>query len=250
MNKLPHSLIDRWVSNDGVAIHYAEVPCETHPTALPLVCVPGITQSGTDYAAPLQGALNRPVVCISLRGREGSDSPPAGYTFEHQLSDVQAVVEHLDWSRFVLLGYSTGVAFAIAEALDVGSRLAGLILSEYPPVYPRFPPAWPDRVLASGEPTLEAHVLEAIQAESRNVQWAARLPDIRCPTLVVRGEGPNALLSPRHVTVYARMLNDCRVRSLPKSGHDLFAPHPQDYIRLIETFCAELKNTGPDIEHV
>jgi pimeloyl-ACP methyl ester carboxylesterase len=72
----------------------------------------------------------RRAVAIDLRGHGKSDAPANGdYSVEAMAGDVDAVINNLGLTRFVLVGHSMGGSVAIAYAADHPDKVAGLVLA-------------------------------------------------------------------------------------------------------------------------
>src|SRR5579883_1654046 len=61
------------------------------------------------------------------------ETPPPGYSLDHEVEGVIREADRLGWERFHLVGYSGGGASALAVAASQPQRLASLALLE---------PAW------------------------------------------------------------------------------------------------------------
>jgi len=72
----------------------------------------------------------RRAIAIDLRGHGKSDAPANGdYSVEAMAGDVDAVVNNLGLTRFVLVGHSLGGSTAIAYAAAHPDKVAGLVLA-------------------------------------------------------------------------------------------------------------------------
>lgn len=207
-----------FADNDGVAIHFIQTVPD-HPGGPTVVVIPGLAQPADDYVEYLDEDMFSDAVFISLRGRGESAAPETGYSFEEQLSDVTAVVDHLGLDRFVLLGYSVGVAFALAYTLTNMEKVAGLILVDYPPHYPSIPESWIETV-TNPVPVLAPHVARALVKESHRTVMSKELFDILCPVLVIRGGKADSLLSSRNAALYTDRVPDCNEFVIEDMGHD------------------------------
>jgi pimeloyl-ACP methyl ester carboxylesterase len=68
------------------------------------------------------------VVRYDVRGHGRSSAPPTGYSWEHYLADLRALLDHLRVERAHLAGISMGGAIALQLALDEPGRVASLTL--------------------------------------------------------------------------------------------------------------------------
>lgn len=113
---------------------------------------------GVQQALPAQHYRS---VALNNRGAGASDAPPleSDYTLQKFAADLHALVDHLGWERFVLVGHSMGGGTVAQYAVDHPERVSHLILVD---------PASPD-----GAP-LEGAALEAFLDE-RMAQRRAQL---------------------------------------------------------------------------
>jgi pimeloyl-ACP methyl ester carboxylesterase len=237
------SIVEGWADHHGVRIHLLTSGHPSDPRP-PLVVVPGMCQPAEAFARPIAGAVDRRCVFVSLRGRGHSDAPVEGYTYEDQLSDVLAVVDHLGLERFWLLGHSVGVAFALGVAARLPARVAGLILSDYPPHYPPFDEAWAARVLQMPRLPMPAHAVHALAREARRVVLTDQLASIGCPVLLTRGSTEGSLLPEPLAEIYTRHLRHCRVEILHGIGHEPLQGGGQPFLSLLRSFLAEQELTA------
>jgi len=68
------------------------------------------------------------VVRYDVRGHGRSSVPPTGYSWEHYLADLRALLDHLRVGRTHLAGISMGGAIALQLALEAPERVASLTL--------------------------------------------------------------------------------------------------------------------------
>lgn len=73
-------------------------------------------------------------VALDQRGHGDSEwSPMIDYSYESHAADVAALIDHLGWTRFILVGMSMGGLNSIAYAARHAGRLAGLVLIDVGP---------------------------------------------------------------------------------------------------------------------
>lgn len=234
------NVIDGVAVNNAVRVHYLDAPGDGGG-ALPVVIVPGLSESAEEYTE-LMGRLSpRRCVAISLRGRGRSDAPASGYALDDHAGDVLAVVRQATLPRCVLVAFSRGVPYAIRCAGKEPERVAGLVLGDYAAVHTRLPERWTARFLASswrGRPVAErvpARVVEAIQRESAQVPLWEELGAVGCPVLVVGGRS-GGLLTDEDVERYRRAgIAELRIAWLD-TGHDLLAPDGTAFLDVLEGF--------------
>lgn len=104
---------------------------------LPLVCLPGLTRSSTDFEA-LGTALaerGRQVIALDFRGRGGSAHAPfASYNILQEAEDTAAGLASLGIKRALFLGTSRGGLVMMHLASTRPELMAGSILNDIGPV--------------------------------------------------------------------------------------------------------------------
>ena len=123
-------------SADGLKLH-AKVIGPDNSTALPVLCLPGLTRTTDDFdeiarAIATNPAAPRKVVSVDYRGRGLSDydPDPAKYAVPVEFGDVLAIAASLGISRAILLGTSRGGLISMAMAAAKPDLLAGVILND------------------------------------------------------------------------------------------------------------------------
>lgn len=126
-------------SADGLKLH-AKVIGPDNSTALPVLCLPGLTRTTDDFdeiarAIATNPAAPRKVVSVDYRGRGLSDydPDPAKYAVPVEFGDVLAIAASLGISRAILLGTSRGGLISMAMAAAKPDLLAGVILNDIGP---------------------------------------------------------------------------------------------------------------------
>lgn len=118
-------------TSDGLNLHY-----EDDGQGKPLLCLPGLTRNGRDFAflaAKLDGAR---LIRLDYRGRGQSDFDPdfANYNVLREGHDVLELLDHLNLGQVTVLGTSRGGLIAMALAAGHADRMAGVILNDIGPV--------------------------------------------------------------------------------------------------------------------
>ncbi len=205
------------------------------------------------------------------------DMPNFGNSAHIEASDIDVYAEYLAGfvsavvrsERFLVVGHSLGGAVAMSLALDMASRVAGLMLidscapdglatpEEYYPVIEQYKS---DRnLLKSALATVTPHltdqsVLEALvdEASRMNPQSFAgnaralarfncesRTAELTVPVLVVRGEDDILITDEM-----ARRTTDAFVKgtlkTLPGVGHSVMVEDPPRFIELLEGFAKQV----------
>lgn len=105
------------------------------PGRTPLVIVHGLQYFSWDWL-PVAQALGgeREVLCMDMRGFGDSDwSATRDYTVPTMAHDILNVLDHVGWTRAVLLGHSMGGRSTTYVAAKHPARVAGLALMDYTP---------------------------------------------------------------------------------------------------------------------
>lgn len=233
-------VVEGWLDNRGVRLHYIESKRDALQAYRPLVYIHGAYGKAEGFLSEMEALSPRRCVAVSLRGRGKSEAPETGYTLDHHISDIAAFVKHLGLGRFCLMGWSVGVAYSIGYASRHPGSVAGLILLDYPARHPAFPPQWADRVLSDRSLDWKPHAVHAIQRESVETPLWDDLARVPCPVLVIGGGQPGSLLKPEHIEKYRQHLPSVEIVIFDNSGHDVSKP---DYNRFIRTLTAFLDKT-------
>lgn len=95
----------------------------------PVICVHGITANCRSFDILAQSLAPRHhIIAMDLRGRGGSDKPSTGYSLDHHIDDINALMDDLDLERAVLMGHSLGAFISLAFAARCPHRTDRVIL--------------------------------------------------------------------------------------------------------------------------
>jgi pimeloyl-ACP methyl ester carboxylesterase len=94
-----------------------------------IIAVHGITANCRcwDVLASAISPAHR-VIAMDLRGRGLSDKPDTGYSLEHHVRDILALLDHRGIERAVLMGHSLGAFIVLAFAAEHPDRVDRLVL--------------------------------------------------------------------------------------------------------------------------
>jgi pimeloyl-ACP methyl ester carboxylesterase len=126
-------------AQDGLRLHVREYGSRIAP-ALPVVCLPGLTRTGSDFvtlAPALAGGREvRRVIAIDSRGRgqSGYDSNPANYNLAVELGDVVTVLTALGVGTAVFIGSSRGGLLTMLLGVAHPTAVGGAVLHDIGPV--------------------------------------------------------------------------------------------------------------------
>ncbi len=225
----PVPVVERSVQNDGVRIRYFDSGRDSSAALLPVVFVPGITDSGDDYLEMFELFGDRRLFVVELRGRGGSDSPEKGYAAADQASDLESVIAAERLTRFHVMTFSRGTTAALDLALADRSRPVTLSIGDYRLAEIALPTAFVDQMWRSrwrGRPVAERvarHVLDCIQSESQDRLLWDDVASLGVPVLMARG-GAGGLVTDQIEEIYRQSIPDVEITVIPGSGHDLFRP--------------------------
>ncbi|WP_017380944.1 alpha/beta fold hydrolase [Paenisporosarcina sp. TG-14] len=236
-----------WVDNNGTNIHFIDSNFDAKQE-LPLVIIPGLSESAEDYL-PLLKTLPRRCIALTLRGRGNSDAPQKGYTLEDHISDIEVVIKHLGLNQFILMGFSRGVTYSIGYALNNSDSIKGLILGDYPAYHSQLPSEWveffsslpPWRGKSLSE-RMKPHVLNELQTDSKQVLFWDKLSSIQCPVLVIRGGKQGAALSIDDGKKYLEKIPNVNLVVFEESDHNIFEPNFEKFINTVELFFKTIKS--------
>jgi pimeloyl-ACP methyl ester carboxylesterase len=225
-------------AKDGVNIHYLESG-DSNPSLAPLVFVPGMMGIAEHLAEEMEGLQPRRTIALTHRGLgKNQKIQPGSGSFAHRCSDIEAVVKHLDLPKYFLYGFSRGVPMAVAHALEHPMRVAGLILHDCEPSYLKVSEKWRDMLIAANRPHIPAETVTAYWQDSEAIDLNPRLPEIRCPTLIFRGEKEGSLLPLEQATKMQKALGSAEIVNLPNSAHELATGDRDIFLNAIRRFIS------------
>lgn len=127
-------------SFDGLKIHARDYAPSRETSALPVLCLPGLTRTTEDFDLLAQALARdtqapRRVVAIDYRGRGLSDydPDPANYTVPVEAGDVQAIAASLGIAKAIMIGTSRGGMIAMILAATQSAMVAGVLLNDVGP---------------------------------------------------------------------------------------------------------------------
>ena len=131
-------------AQDGLRLHVREYGVRTTP-ALPVVCLPGLTRTVSDFEALAPALANgnsangrpaRRVIAIKSRGRGQSeyDRNPENYNVVVELGDVVTILSALGIGQAVFVGSSRGGILTMLLAVAHPTVIAGAVLHDIGPV--------------------------------------------------------------------------------------------------------------------
>ncbi|WP_151736207.1 alpha/beta fold hydrolase ['Paenibacillus yunnanensis' Narsing Rao et al. 2020] len=237
-----------FVHNDDVILHVLEEGTSS-PSVPSLVVISGLWEPA-ERAIPLLSGLSGHTVALSLRGRGLSSTPASGYGLEEHLSDIAAVVEHLQLEGYCMLGFSRGASYALGWTLRHRQKMKGLILVDQPPVHRSVSAEAADfwtRLVYRGVPVLNYMRPEAIQGlmrEAAEVDFTRELSGLQLPVTVFAGRDHAAMISsdlPAEMAKrYREAVRDCEIIEFAGSGHMIPDDEQQKYIAEVARFLKRI----------
>jgi pimeloyl-ACP methyl ester carboxylesterase len=265
--------VDRYVTVDGLRIHYLDWGS---PEAQPLVLLHGIGRIAHTFdpvAAQLAGAYH--VLAVDMRGHGDSAWDPEGrYRVEDYVLDIEGLAEALDLRDIVLWGNSTGGRVVQVFAARNPERTAAVISEDVGPERPatiarslagrieREERGWAskDELLAeqiaanrtTSEAVLQAYVeygSKVRQSDGRIVwkrdpaindgfvptdQWRF-VREIRAPVIYILG-GRSTIVPPETQDELRRALPQVEIVTMPGLGHYPSEEDPDGFLRIVREF--------------
>ena len=240
------------VEVNGVRLGYRE---SGDPTGAPVVLLHGTgsnSHTWDRFAAQLVTQGHR-AIAVDLRGHATS-ARTADYSLTGIRDDLVGVLDILDLRDAVLVGHSVGAYAALAAALHSPGRIAGLVLEDL---------AAPPRraVLLNGVSPLlllaaaatfatkrrdyELRAMRSIfrQLSRPDLDWWARLGEVRQPTLILSG-GPSSFIPPHRLAEAAAAIPGARLSTIPV-GHRVHSLAPDRFAAEVVAFLHEKSLSRP-----
>jgi pimeloyl-ACP methyl ester carboxylesterase len=240
-----------WIDNKGIKIHVLEANSLSN-NGLTLLVAPGLWESAERYKK-LFDRLDCRCIALSFRGRGMSDTPLYGYSFNHHVSDIEAVVDYLNLDNFCLLGFSKGVVYAIGYMKKFHYKIIGLILIEQPPINIK----WTNEKFlnwlnykfqkTSIMKYIRLEALKGIRDEGEYIDMWKDLKKIACPVILMRGishktEVPSDV-SDDIVLRFKKIIKHIRIINFKESGHMILDDEPELLASHVKNFINSLKNS-------
>jgi pimeloyl-ACP methyl ester carboxylesterase len=234
-----------FVDHDGVRLHVLDNrrTDARHPTVL---AIPGMGEYADEYTWLLDALGDRRVVVVDVRGRGRSDVPESGYTWEHHISDLRAVVEDLALDRPIVVAFSRGSSYGLGYALTYPAEVRGLVVGDYFARHVGLPPQIADQQLQSKirgtviADRMSEHAVRQVVADSREVPLWDRLVELRCPVLVIRGGRKSALVGEELAAQWRKSLPSVQMDVIADAGHDLWSRDVDAYLAVLLPFLEDL----------
>jgi pimeloyl-ACP methyl ester carboxylesterase len=125
-----------WTSSDGLTLHYRNYPGPEGSTALPVLCMHGLTRNARDFASLAEDlSAKRRVIVTEMRGRGQSDYAKVSdtYTPVTYVADVEKLLAELGIARFIVIGTSMGGLMTMLMAAAAPGRMAAVVMNDIGP---------------------------------------------------------------------------------------------------------------------
>ena len=235
-----------FVDHDGVRLHALDngrIDAKS-PTVL---AIPGMGEYADEYRWLLDALGDRRVVVVDVRGRGRSDVPESGYTWEHHIADVRAVVDALEVDRPIVVAFSRGSSYALGYALSFPNDVRGLVVGDYFARHVGLPAEIADQQLQSKirgtvmSERMSEHAVRQVFAESREVPLWDRLVELQCPVLVIRGGRKSALVGEELAAQWREALPSVQMEIITDAGHDLWSRDVDAYLAVLLPFLESVR---------
>ncbi|WP_019927097.1 alpha/beta fold hydrolase [Nocardia sp. BMG111209] len=230
-----------FVGNGEIRLHVLDND-RRDSAARPVLVIPGMGEYATEYAWLSDRLGDRRVVVADVRGRGRSDAPERGYTWEDHIGDLRAVADDRALRRPILVAFSRGSSYALGYALERPDEVAGLVVGDYQARHVGLPESVVEqqlRMRIRGTEVAERmsrHAVRGVAAESREVPLWDRLPELRCPVLVLRGDRPSTIVTDELADRWRAALPTAEVATIAGAGHDLWSRDPGAYLAALLPF--------------
>lgn len=272
--------MSEWQSGDvetqDVRIHYTR----TGGDKPVLVMAHGVTDSGLCWSPVAEAlAAVFDLIMVDARGHGQSSAPEQGYGPTEQAEDLRGLIAGLGLERPAILGHSMGAATTLVLAATYPD-LPGKILLEDPPAWwmsgPVQEPASDERVSgmrdwmlglksktreelisqmradapgwsegelgpwADSKMLVSPNVVSVFNGASAPVEWAALLPKITCPALLITGDpAQGAIVTDEQAIALKTMVPQLQVEHIPGAGHNIRRDQFERYLKIVRTFLTE-----------
>jgi pimeloyl-ACP methyl ester carboxylesterase len=123
-------------AQDGLALYARDYPAAQPSDLTPVICLPGLTRSSTDFADLAERlSAKRRVLCPDFRGRGLSAYAPSpeSYTPLIELADTFALLAIAGVHRAVFIGTSRGGIVSMLACVAHPAAVAGVVLNDIGP---------------------------------------------------------------------------------------------------------------------
>ena len=126
-----------WTSSDGLNLHYRNYPGPEGGSALPVLCLHGLTRNSRDFAGLAEDlAVRHRVIVPEMRGRGLSDYAPDSDSYNPlvYVEDVERLLAEEGITHFIAIGTSMGGLMTMLLAQAKPGRIAAVVMNDIGPV--------------------------------------------------------------------------------------------------------------------
>jgi N-formylmaleamate deformylase len=271
--------LENWESGEveanGIRLHYTR----TGGGKRPLVLAHGVTDSGLCWSPLARAlADDYDVIMVDARGHGLSQETAGGYDPATQAEDVAGLIRALNLTTPAVLGHSMGAATALVLA-GARPELPGAILLEDPPSWwtnwyetaeaadrvasmreqliarkgltrealiaeqQERQPGWSDAELqpwADAKQRVSLNVVSVFdRSNPKAVDWAAVLPRITCPVLLIVSDPERGgIVTTETAALLRELVPQTEVVHIPDAGHNIRRDQFERYLEVVREFLA------------
>jgi len=240
-----------WATRDGVKLHAVEWRPRDGDLGIPILCIGGALSKGANAKefgiAAASGALGvrRRLISPDRRGMGASSAPATGYTPREFTMDNEAIVAAAELEDFVVFGHSLGVPIAIAYVLRHRKSVRGLVLGDYPALWPRLSQEWLARAFAAFDGTWSRDALTQLQRESVETHYWDELAILKVPVLAITGTN-GVLMRPDDADRYRKACGAKSVVTIDGGDHPLTVNGDHaPFFAILRGFLADVDRRTP-----
>ena len=223
--------------SNGVTLHCIE--CYEQREQIPLIIIPGATTTAKDIVNDMYESFPYYHYVLDMRGKGFSEVPETGYSVENLANDVWSMMQQLDIPKAVVFGYSVGAGIALELYSQQPNHIVGVVLGDYPPIYPPFDQEWADRAKQIN-PHLHPTFFEATVRESKFKEFVGVLADMTCPSLLIKGGKEGSLFPNEYIDLFEQTAQKGQIAILEDSDHDIFMPNSQVLSNVLLNFMKQI----------
>jgi N-formylmaleamate deformylase len=263
-----------FINTNGIRLHYTRTGGEKPP----LVLAHGVTDDGLCWS-PLAAVLapDYDVIMVDARGHGLSDAPLDGYGPIEQADDLAGLIAALDLKSPIILGHSMGAMTTLLLAARHPQQPRAIALEDPPPWWATtferpFALDWqahmrawitplqqqPRQALIDAERVVEPHWSEVevetwVDSKLRfslnffnslsapDLDWAAILPQVNCPALLITGDVEvGALVPPQAALALKEQVPQLQIAHIAGAGHSIRRDQFERYMQVVRPFLAEV----------
>ena len=155
------------------------------------------------------------------------------------VSDVREVILKEKLDKFYIAGHSFGSSIASAYVVKYPDEAEGLILGDYPPGYPAYPPEWAERIF-NDRPEANKTLVQRLQKESKHEMFLEELSKLNVKLLILKGTKEDSLLSEKMTGKILAAIPDAELKIISNCGHELFGENPKESMQAIIDFISKV----------